>query len=176
MELLSKLAVPPSSLPGYISLPTPLPHIIPGSTFTAGEDVFTVTDFVGEGGFARVFSARSELFCCTSMLSTGLFSWENGPPAERDAVLKVQMPANDWEWHCLTQVQERCSTLSHPLTGSGLDWTGGFMSAPRCYTYRDGSVLVTQYQVIQLLWAGRVRNGHSIMFKSRPFLKYYTDT
>lgn len=70
-------------------------------------------------------------------------------------MLKVQMPANDWEWHCLTQVQERCSTLSHPLTGSGLDWTGGFMAAPRCYTYRDGSVLVTQYQVIQLLWAGR---------------------
>ena len=30
--------------------------------------------------------------------------WENGPPEERDTVLKIQAPANDWEWYILNQV------------------------------------------------------------------------
>ena len=53
-----------------------------------GEDMFSVADVIGEGGFAKVYGAV----------------WENGPLEERDTVLKVQSPPNDWEWYLLNQV------------------------------------------------------------------------
>ena len=41
----------------------------------------------------------------------------------------------------------RFDKLSHPLKDDGAEvWKDGFMSAPRCFTYRDGNILVTQYQ------------------------------
>ena len=72
--------------------------------------------------------------------------WENGPAEERSTVLKVQMPANDWEWYILSQLQTRFSALEHPLKENGTDWSGGFMSAPRCFTYRDGAVITSKLQ------------------------------
>ena len=69
----------------------PLPHIVPDNKLVIGEDVFSVTGFVGEGGFARVFSA----------------DWESGPPGSQDMVLKIQMPVNDWEWYCLNTLHSR---------------------------------------------------------------------
>ena len=63
---------------------------------TARQDNFHVGEMLGEGGFAKVWAAV----------------WENGPLEERDAVLKVQSPANDWEWYILNQVsrqQHSCS-------------------------------------------------------------------
>ena len=56
-------------------------------------DEFSVQQFVGEGGFARVFAA----------------DWVTGPPHNRDVVLKIQMPANTWEWYILS----RYSTLQY---------------------------------------------------------------
>ena len=50
-------------------------------------DEFSVQQFVGEGGFARVFAA----------------DWVTGPPHARDVVLKIQMPANTWEWYILSR-------------------------------------------------------------------------
>ena len=50
-------------------------------------DEFSVQQFVGEGGFARVFAA----------------DWVTGPPHARDTVLKIQMPANTWEWYILSR-------------------------------------------------------------------------
>ena len=40
----------------------------------------------------------------------------------------------------------RFDKLSHPLKESGSNWKEGFMSAPRCFTFRDGNILVTEYQ------------------------------
>jgi len=129
--ILSKVDPHPSTYPGYVDLTNGhMPYIKPGQNFTVGDEVFQVGDFVGEGGFAKVFSAN----------------WDTGPQAERDSVLKVQMPANDWEWYCLNQVHTRFSTLSHPLKQEETLWQGGFMSTPRCFTYRDGNILVTQHQ------------------------------
>eukprot|EP00092_Neocalanus_flemingeri_P012175 GFUD01013128.1.p1 GENE.GFUD01013128.1~~GFUD01013128.1.p1 ORF type:complete len:557 (-),score=130.19 GFUD01013128.1:1382-3013(-) len=129
--ILSKVSPHPSSYDGYVDLTdSHMPYVKPGQNLAIGDDVFQVSDFVGEGGFAKVFSAN----------------WDTGPQAERDAVLKVQMPANDWEWYCLNQVHTRFASLSHPLKQEETLWQGGFMSTPRCFTYRDGNILVTQHQ------------------------------
>lgn len=60
-------------------------------TIPVQDETFAVQEFVGEGGFARVFSA----------------SWVTGPPYLQDVVLKIQMPVNDWEWYCLNVLHSR---------------------------------------------------------------------
>jgi len=128
---LAKVNPHPTTYPGYISLVDQgMPYIKPGSKLAIAEDVFQVNEVIGEGGFARCFSA----------------GWETGPPADRDSVLKVQMPANDWEWYCLNQVHSRFKSMSHPLKEEAVQWQTGFMATPRCFTYRDGNILVTQIQ------------------------------
>ena len=67
--LLTKISPHPSTYPGYVDMKAfPLPHIVPDNKLVIGDDVFSVTGFVGEGGFARVFSA----------------DWESGPPGKRE--------------------------------------------------------------------------------------------
>ena len=106
-EILSKVSPHPTTYPGYINVKdTSMPFVKMGSRLAIADDAFQVEEVIGEGGFARVYSAV----------------WETGPPAERDTVLKVektkslmkcnsslqvQMPANDWEWYCLNQVHSR---------------------------------------------------------------------
>lgn len=131
LKLLENVTPHPREYPGYLSSPAPLPYIKPGSTLNLMDDTFSVGDMIGEGGFAKVYSA----------------TWENGPPEEKNTVLKVQMPANDWEWYILSQVDRRLEALAHPLKNEkGACWKGGFMTAPRCYTYRDGAVIISQHQ------------------------------
>ena len=123
-----------------------------------------VNEVIGEGGFARCFSA----------------AWETGPPAERDSVLKVgvwKFYAMVWPTWLLLQgpnacqwlgvvlfepsalkvtflrlmssftivpvmigpsliVFDRFKSLSHPLKEEAVQWQTGFMATPRCFTYR----------------------------------------
>ena len=65
-----------------------LPSLRAGTSVSWAGDSFSVGEMIGEGGFARVFGAV----------------WDNGPLEERDTVLKIQSPANDWEWYILNQV------------------------------------------------------------------------
>ena len=97
-ELLAKVSPHPSTYPGYVDLTSlPLPHLVPDTDLTVTEDTFTVQEFVGEGGFARVFSA----------------DWRTGPPHLRDVVLKIQMPVNTWEWYCLNMLQSRYEIIKY---------------------------------------------------------------
>ena len=87
-KLTEHLRPHPTEYAGYISIDAPLPQPRPGSLVQYASDTFSVGDMIGEGGFAKVFGAV----------------WENGPLEERDTVLKIQSPANDWEWYILNQV------------------------------------------------------------------------
>ena len=88
-KLTENLQPHPTLYPGYVNLNRPLPLLKPGFSFTWQEDTFHVGDLIGEGGFAKVYGGV----------------WENGPLEERDTVLKIQSPANDWEWYILNQVR-----------------------------------------------------------------------
>jgi len=61
-------------------------------------------------------------------------------------VLKIQKPANDWEWYILNELHSRLASLDHTELGLGRSWKNSFMSSSRCYTYDDGSVIVSQHQ------------------------------
>ena len=87
-KLTENLIPHPTQYAGYINLEVPLTHPKPATVMQFAGDTFTVADMIGEGGFAKVYGAV----------------WDNGPLEERDTVLKVQSPANDWEWYILNQV------------------------------------------------------------------------
>jgi hypothetical protein len=96
-------------------------------------------------------------------------TWETGPAEERDAVLKVQMPPNDWEWYIISEVHARFDSLSHPLKEGGAtsSWKKGFMSAPRCFTFSNGAILVSQQQKMGTLL------DLVNLTKERGFIEFY---
>ena len=90
-KLTENLRPHPTQYAGYVDLSAArvsLPSLRPGTSVSWAGDSFSVGEMIGEGGFARVFGAV----------------WDNGPLEERDTVLKIQSPANDWEWYILNQV------------------------------------------------------------------------
>jgi len=131
-KLLNQMPNHYSEYPGFIRIHEKISgrSIFPRSLLKLGEDEFLVGELKGEGGFAKVFSA----------------TWRNGPESGVDSVLKVQKPANDWEWYILNELQSRLYSMEHPVLGPGSIWKSNFMSSQRCYTYDDGSVIVSELQ------------------------------
>jgi len=68
-------------------------------------------------------------------------SGNNDTIADMDAVLKVQKPARPWEFYICTEIHNR-------LKDDSSSW---FMSIPRCYAFDDGSVFVSEHQMLSLL-------------------------
>ena len=75
---------------------------------TLGGDVFYVSECKGEGGFAKVFAAskqetEGDWWCSESWIGQRIENYSgegmNSTISGIDAVLKVQKPANDWEWY-----------------------------------------------------------------------------
>lgn len=129
-EMLSKASPPPSAYPGYYEISGPMPRF-PASSVKLAEDFFCVGNLLGEGGFAKVYSAY----------------WDLGPELCQDAVLKVQLGGSpDWEWYITNQVQSRIGESNHPDLGTGTIWQPGFMATPSCYIYNTGHILVSQQQ------------------------------
>jgi len=131
-KLTENLRPHPTQYPGYVDLRAAgvsLPSLRAGTSVSWAGDSFSVGEMIGEGGFARVFGAV----------------WDNGPLEERDTVLKIQSPANDWEWYILNQMKWRYEALQHPLTGSS-NWSEAFMFSPRCYTFPGGAILISRRQ------------------------------
>ena len=129
-RLLGSLQVPITAWHGYIAAPTTsLPRVSPKSLVKLGEDKFFVSECKEEGGYAKVFATTREDtdFNCTI---SGI-----------DAVLKVQKPANDWEFYICQEVQRRVSESR----------SGDFMSIPRNYSFMNGSVMVSYHQKLGTL-------------------------
>merc|ERR1719462_662362 len=118
-RLLASLDTPTVALPGYQTLPGATPTLRQRSRVKLGGETFHIEALRGEGGFAKVFSA----------------SWQGGD--EEQCVLKVQRPANDWEWHILGEVAKRVNKSAPHLSSS-------YMTVSRCFTFFDGSVLVSK--------------------------------
>jgi len=128
-SLLSKLPTSISSLHGYVAFEGRLPQVRVKSILTLGEDVFYVSECKGEGGFAKVYAAArqdTDMDCTISGI---------------DAVLKVQKPANDWEFYMCKEVEKRLNK----------DLLHGFMSIPRNYAFSDGGIFVSYHQKLGTL-------------------------
>ena len=58
-----------------------------------------------------------------------------------DAVLKVQKPANDWEWYVCREVERMVEQKMRPA----------FMQAPRNYAFNNGGIFVSYHQKLGTL-------------------------
>jgi len=128
-KLLSSLKIPVTSMHGYVSFEGRLPQVRVKSMLTLGEDVFYVSECKGEGGFAKVYAATrqdNDMDCTISGI---------------DAVLKVQKPANDWEWYMCKEVHRRLNKYILP----------SFMDIPRNYAFADGGIFVSYHQKLGTL-------------------------
>jgi len=118
-RLLATLDTPTVALPGYQMVGSTTPTLRPRSKLALEGETFHIEALRGEGGFAKVYSA----------------SWQGGE--EERCVLKVQRPANDWEWHILGEVGKRVNKAAPHLASS-------YMTVSRCFTFSDGSLLVSK--------------------------------
>ena len=124
-NLLGALFKPVSTIHGYVPQRGVMPNIRVRGNVSLGEDVFYISECKGEGGYAKVYAATrqdNDMDCTISGI---------------DAVLKVQKPANDWEFYICTEVQRR---MGDDLMACA------FMAIPRNYVFSDGGVFVSYHQ------------------------------
>lgn len=75
--------------------------------------------------------------------------------ANMDVVLKVQKPKREWEFYICTELHRRLGEMSE----NGCCLQKLFMSIPRCYVYRDGSIFASEHYQLTLLDVCNVLNA-----------------
>ena len=135
IKLLSKLSFPVSKRHGYVRIHQNLPQFRSSRTINVGKNSFLIGQCKGEGSYGKVYQAMKnnpENF--------------NETIANMDVVLKIQKPACEWEFYICTEIHRRLNSEDSPQRYH--DW---FMSIPRCFTYDDGSVFVSEHHQGTLL-------------------------
>ncbi len=138
MLLLSRIQMPVSQRHGYHRVASKMPVIGPNREVAIADGTFLTGACKGVGAYGKVFKAMKK-------------GDANETIADMDVVLKVQRPACEWEFYACTELHSR-------LGGGSRDW---FMSIPRCYTYDDGSVFVSEHHQGTLLDVVNVMAGRS---------------
>ena len=134
-RLLKMVVKPVEKRHGFVDLRgLKTPQIKTNSNVTIGDSEFFCMECKGEGGYGKVFKAMR----CNNQTTTDCTI------ADMDAVLKVQKPARPWEFYVCTEIHERLQNAQD----EGSAW---FMNIPRCYLFDDGSIFVSEHQLLSLL-------------------------
>ncbi|KAE8286451.1 Mitotic checkpoint serine/threonine-protein kinase BUB1 [Larimichthys crocea] len=145
-DLLSSLTPPLTSHPRCITWPCNLPNISPKMTMSMGNASLRVDCVLGEGAFATAYQATD-------------------PMTSERMVLKVQKPANPWEFYINTQLDARL----HP------DVRHLYSNVRSAHLFRDGSVLLTElHNYGTLLNAVNIYKTLSDKVMPQPLVMYFT--
>nr|XP_019581403.1 PREDICTED: mitotic checkpoint serine/threonine-protein kinase BUB1 isoform X1 [Rhinolophus sinicus] len=118
LKLLAGLSQPVHSRPDAFEWPRKLPAIKPKSEFQLGSLLVYIDRLLGEGAFAQVYEVtRGDVKDTNS---------------KQKFILKVQKPANPWEFYIGTQLMERLKPSVQHL----------FIKFYSAHFFQDGSVLV----------------------------------
>ncbi len=93
---------------------------------------FLILERKGEGGYATVYKA----------MKADNSGSNDATIANLDAVLKVQKPPREWEFYVCTEIHQRLANKKD---------SAYFMQIPRCYSFDDGTVFVSEHQMLTLL-------------------------
>lgn len=130
--LLAGLKVPVNKRHGYYRVYSPVPQIKPNREVQIGHNSFLIGSCKGEGSYGKVFKAMKK---------------EDANPnetiADMDVVLKVQKPASEWEFYICSEIHQRLRDCQEDQDR--------FMTIPRCFSFDDGSVFVSEHQQATLL-------------------------
>ena len=125
----------PGSRHGYHKLHGErLPAVQKHKEVVIGGGSFLIGECKGEGAYGKVFKAMKT------------DSGANETIADMDVVAKIQKPACEWEFYIGTEIHSRLSAM-----GATADDKARFMSIPRCFTFEDGSILISEHQQGTLL-------------------------
>ncbi|XP_008590186.1 PREDICTED: mitotic checkpoint serine/threonine-protein kinase BUB1, partial [Galeopterus variegatus] len=118
LKLLSGLTKPVSSYTNTFEWQCKLPSIKPKTEFQLGSSLVYVSHLLGEGAFAQVYEAA--------------YGDVDDTKNKQKFILKVQKPANPWEFYIGTQLMERLKpTMQHM-----------FIKFYSAHLFQNGSVLV----------------------------------
>ncbi|KAJ8008912.1 hypothetical protein DPEC_G00083350 [Dallia pectoralis] len=146
LSLLSKLPNPLDSLPNVITWECKVPNIAPKMTIKMGDGSLRVDCVLGLGAFATVYQA------------TDLTTSEK-------IILKVQKPANPWEFYINTQLNARMQPNVRHLFNN-------FHSA---HLFQNGSVLLGElHNCGTLLNAVNLYKNMSDKVMPQPLVVYFT--
>ncbi|XP_061184986.1 mitotic checkpoint serine/threonine-protein kinase BUB1-like [Saccostrea echinata] len=138
-EILEQLPTSIKLHPGYHEVPRQIQSIICGLNITLGSDMYEIREKIGKGAFAKVYSATCVSFCSTDLLDFDEHLDFNESESKLVA-LKVQKPANVWEFYVCTEMQKRLQRLQRPV-----DVCPAVMFIDKGYFYTDASCLVTEF-------------------------------
>nr|XP_023396871.1 mitotic checkpoint serine/threonine-protein kinase BUB1 isoform X4 [Loxodonta africana] len=118
LKLLSGLSKPVSTYPNTFEWQYKLPPIKPKTEFQLGSLVIYIDHLLGEGAFAQVYEAAQDD--------------ANDAKSKQKFILKVQKPANPWEFYIGTQLMERLKPSMQHM----------FIKFYSAHFFQNGSVLV----------------------------------
>ncbi|KAL0967302.1 hypothetical protein UPYG_G00250490 [Umbra pygmaea] len=145
-SLLSKLSTPISSWPNFITWDCKVPNITPKMTITMGAGSLQVDCVVGQGAFATVFQASDKT-------------------TSEKMILKVQKPANPWEFYINAQLNARLQPNVRHL----------FNNIQSAHLFQNGSVLLGElYKCGTLLNAVNLYKNMSEKVMPQPLVIYFT--
>ncbi|XP_070782386.1 mitotic checkpoint serine/threonine-protein kinase BUB1 [Enoplosus armatus] len=145
-DLLSGLASPLTSHPCCITWQCNVPSITPKMTISMGKASLRVDCVLGEGAFATVYQATD-------------------PVTSERMVLKVQKPANPWEFHINTQLDARLQPDVRHL----------YSNLRSAHLFRNGSVLLGElHNYGTLLNAVNIYKTLSDKVMPQPLVLYFT--
>ncbi|XP_067097624.1 mitotic checkpoint serine/threonine-protein kinase BUB1 [Osmerus mordax] len=145
-RLLETLSTPLTSHPDCITWQSKVPNISPKMTIKMGAGSLRVDCLLGEGAFATVYQATD--------LSTS-----------KKMVLKVQKPANPWEFYINTQLNARLQPSARHL----------FSNILSAHLFQNGSVLLADlHNCGTLLNAVNLYKNQSDKVMPQPLVMYFT--
>nr|XP_046228859.1 mitotic checkpoint serine/threonine-protein kinase BUB1 isoform X2 [Scatophagus argus] len=145
-DLLSALHPPLTSHPHCITWQCNVPSINPKMTISMGRASLRVDCILGEGAFATVYQATD-------------------PVTSQRMVLKVQKPANPWEFYINTQLDARLPPATRHL----------YSSIRSAHLFRNGSVLLAElHNYGTLLNAVNIYKTLNDKVMPQPLVMYFT--
>ncbi|XP_062266940.1 mitotic checkpoint serine/threonine-protein kinase BUB1 isoform X2 [Platichthys flesus] len=144
--LLSTLAPPLTSHPRCVTWPCNIPNISPKMTISMGKASLRVDCVLGEGAFATVYQATD-------------------PMTSERMILKVQRPANPWEFYIHTQLDARLPPGVRRL----------YSSMSSAHLFHNGSVLLGElHNHGTLLNTVNMYKALSDKVMPQPLVMYFT--
>ncbi|KAM9798303.1 mitotic checkpoint serine/threonine-protein kinase BUB1 [Neosynchiropus ocellatus] len=145
-DLLAAMMPPLSAHTHYVTWSRNIPNIKPKTTISMGSVSLCVDCVLGEGAFAKVYQA-------TDLMTS------------KKMVLKVQKPANPWEFYIHTQLEARLRAHERPL----------FARMSAAHVFDNGSVLLGDlHDYGTLLDAVNLYKRTSDRVMPQPLVLYFT--
>lgn len=134
-KMLKSLKKPLHHYDTYSELEELMPDVKKGNILSLGfSDVYEVVEKIGEGGFAKIFLVEDiESDLCTRSIEAD--------SARSNLVIKVEKPAQRWEFYICNELHNRLSKLNDPV-----DVRPAVMQIHNGFFFQNGSILVTEYQ------------------------------